>query len=296
MEKSGRPDLSGMIEELNYRVDFKVKSLHPGKWPSMGRQGGGYSFDRFERLSNFPDFRKIDFLATSRNPLANEPLVRVNKPVARIDLVMLADLSLSLSCGFSEPKLFQIAKLATLFGHTAYRFGDRFGFIAFDNKLLREFYYPPVRSANIGLQIGRALLDFQPNAPSTKLSIKDVEQFLPLKKSFVLLVSDFYLDPQSLGTILERVARHRVVPIILRHERERQWPRGLFGALRLKDSENAASRTVFFSSGIINDFERKSKQNEEEIRQIFHSHSVEPIILDEVTPDRLLEALDRSYG
>jgi len=285
-----------MIEELNYRVDFKVKNLHPGKWPSLGRQGGGYSFDRFERLSNFPDFRRIDFLATRRNPMANEPLVRVNKPVARIDLIMMADLSLSLSCGFSEPKLFQIAKLATLFGHTAYRFGDRFGFIAFDNKLLRQFYYPPVRSAGIGLQIGLSLLDFKPNAPSTGISIRGVEQFLPLKKSFVLLVSDFYLDPLSLEIILERVINHRVVPIILRHERERKWPRGLLGALRMKDSESGGLKTVFFSQGIIKDFEKRSRQNEEEIRRIFHSHSVEPIILDEVTPDRLLEALDRSYG
>jgi uncharacterized protein (DUF58 family) len=291
-----KPDLSLLVREVDYRVDFKVRNLHPGKWPALGRKGEGFSFEKFERLSNYPDFRRIDFPATSRNPLLNEPLVRVSKPVARIDVIMMADLSLSLSSGFSEPKLFQIAKLATIFGHTAFRFGDRFGFVAFDNKLLNELYYPPMRSETIGLEIGEMLLDFLPSAPSSGISLKDIAQFLPQKKSLIVLVSDFYLEPESLGTILKAVSRHRVVPIILRQERERRWPRGLFGVVRLKDSEKHASKTVFFSPGLIRSFEKKSKQNEEEIKRVFHSFSVLPVIMEEVSPDRILEVLDRSYG
>jgi uncharacterized protein (DUF58 family) len=296
VKQPAKPDLSELLQELDYRVDFKVRNLHPGKWPASGRKGEGFSFEKFERLSNYPDFRRIDFLATSRNPLLNEPLVRVSKPLARIDVIMMADLSLSLSCGFSEPKLFQVAKLATLFGHTAFRFGDRFGFIAFDNKLLKEFYYPPVRSETVGLEIGETLLDFRPSAPSRGITLKDISTFLPKKKSLIILVSDFYLEPESLRTILKGLSRHRIVPIILRQERERRWPRGLFGVLRLKDSENHAAKTLFFSPALIRSFEKKTKQNEEDLRRVFHAFSVLPIILDDVNPDRLLEVLDRSYG
>jgi uncharacterized protein (DUF58 family) len=296
MRGAERPNLSAFQEELSYRVDFRVRNLHPGKWPALGRQGRGYSFERFERFSNFPDFRRIDFLATNRNPFINEPLVRIYKPEARIDVVMMADLSISLSCGFSEPKLFQLAKLATLFGYTAYRFGDRFGFIGFDNKILADFHHPPLRSETAGMEIGRALLDFRASAPSSGLSLKGIQGFLPEKRSLLLLVSDFYLEPETLRTILQSLSRHRIVPIILRQERERRWPRGLIGALRLKDSEKAASRTLFFSRGMIGSFEKRARRNEEELKTIFESFRVTPIILDKVTPERLLEELDRSYG
>ncbi len=111
-------------------MDFKPRNLHPGRWAAARGGGQGFSFEKFERLSSHPDFRRIDLLATGRNPLLNEPLVRVYKPASRIDLILLADFSLSLACGFSESKVFQTAKLATLFGYTAFRWGDRFGSLA----------------------------------------------------------------------------------------------------------------------------------------------------------------------
>lgn len=296
MSNANKQKLSELVEELDYRIDFRIRNLHPGKWPASGRYSSGFSFEKFERLSNHPDFRKIDFLATSRNPLLQEPLVRVFKSASRVDLIMLADLSLSLSCWFSESKLFQIAKLSTIFGYSAFRFGDRFGFIGFDNKLLNEFYWRPIHSRTLGLEIGEMVLDFHPSAPSRGLTLKDLEKFLPEKKSLVIFVSDFYLEPKALRAILKSLRRHRVLPIILRQENERHWPRGLFGILRLKDSESGREEMLLVTSRTIKKFKERTKRNEEGIRSIFNSFSVIPTILDRVTPVRLLNEIDRSLG
>ena len=296
MKLPPKPNLLELVDEVDYKVDFRLRGLHPGKWTSMGKPGGGYSFQKYERLSNHPDFRRIDFLATSRIPMIHEPLVRVSKPASRIDVIMIADLSLSILYGFSEPKIYQVAKLATLIGNTAIRFGDRFGFIGFDNRILQELYFPPVSVQNAGLKVGEALLDFRPSGPSHGLTLKNLERFLPEKRALIVMVSDFYLEPEALRTVLQRLLRHRVFPVVLRHEKERRWPIGLFGVLRLRDSELNKEKIVFFSPRMIKAFEKEVKRKEEEIRRVFRSFSVVPIVLDEATPDRFLEEMERRWA
>jgi uncharacterized protein (DUF58 family) len=292
---SGPPDLKKFLQELEYAIQFNIRNLYPGKWRSRGGSGAGRSFEKFESLSSHPDFRRIDMMATGRNPLAKEPLVRLFKPTARTDVIMVADLSLSISCGLQESKIAQIAKLATLFGYTAFRLGDRFGFIGFDNKPLEEFYFPPSRSRTIGLEIGEDVLTFRPSAPLRR-SFLNLSRHLPETKSFVLLVSDFYFERGALMRILDSLSRHSILPIVLRQERERRWPPGLFGILPLKDSERELHRPVFFSRTMIRRFEKQSRENEGEIRKFFRTHGEEPIVVEEVDPDRLLEELIRRWA
>ncbi len=292
---TGRPDLQKFLEEVEYSVDFKVRSLRPGKWSLTGRYGGGYSFERFDRLSNHADFRKIDFLASARNPLAGEPVVRVFKETASIDVIMLADLSLSLQYGFSEPKLFQIAKLSTMLAYTAARRGDRFGFLGFDKHLIEAFYYPPRLSKTIGLEIGEEILDFQASLPSHGLHL-DLDGLLPTRKSLIVFVSDFYFEPAEFKEVLHQLSRHRVLPIILRQEKERVWPRGLWGFLRLRDSEEKNDKLCFFSRRTILRFRENAKKNETAMAGMLRSVSPDPMLLDEVSPDRFLQELDRTIG
>ena len=288
-----KTDLAAFEQELEYTAFFKSRNLHPGRWPTVGRTGGGYSFEKFERLSSHPDFRRIDFLATARNPLAEEPLVRVSKPSAKLDLILVADLSLSISCGFSESKIVQIAKLAVLFGYTAFRMGDRFGFIGFDNRVIEGLFYPPSRRPNVGLEIGEEILKFRPSVPFQGSAL-DLGRHVPESKSVLVLVSDFYFPPKSFRAILKPFARHQVIPIVLRQARERRWPAGLFGVLKLKDSESRREKTVFFSPGSVRRFEEKCRADEEEIRRVFASASAFPIFLEDVDPERLLwELSDR---
>lgn len=292
---SARPDLRKFLQELEYAVPFHIWNVHPGRWQARGGAGGGASFEKFQSLSNHPDFRRIDMVATARNPLAREPLVRLFKPTARVDVVMLADLSLSITCGFEESKIVQIAKLATLFGYTAFRFGDRFGFIGFDRKPREEFYRPPVRSQTIGLEIGEELLGFEASAP-LRQTFLNLEKYLPPARAFILFVSDFYIQPGPLNRILEALSRHWVLPIILRQERERRWPPALFGILPLKDSESGLQRAVFFSRSAIRKFEKQAQDNEEEIRGLFRVHGEKPLILEEINPERLFEELIRRWA
>lgn len=295
MDKRQKPILGDLLQELDYLVDFKSRNLHPGRWPATGIAGDGYSFEKFESLSGHPDFRRIDFLATARNPLISEPLIRRFKRTGLIDVIMLADLSPSISCGFSEPKLFQVAKLAVLFGYTAFRFGDRFGFLGFDNEILPWFTHPPSRSPSLGIEIGERLLDFEPSAKTGKLNLAP-EHFLPEKRSLIVLVSDFYFAPDDLRTILQRLRRHAVLPVMLRQEWEQKWPDGLFGVLRLKDPERLGEKVLFFSSRTIKKFNEKARKNREETKRILESFSAVPLIMDKVTPNDFLDALDRRYG
>ncbi len=290
MNRSARPDLAAFQQELEYTFPSRTRNIHPGKWRTVGRAGGGYSFLKFDRLSNHPDFRRVDFMATARNAVSDEPLVRISKPTAKIDVILVADLSLSMGCGFSESKVFQTAKLAVLFGYTAFRVGDRFGFLGFDNAVREEFYFPPVLSETAGLEIGEELLNFRPSLPfqGTRL---DFSGHLPGKKSLLVLVSDFYFPPRSFRAILQDLRRHQILPILLRQEKERRWPRLLFGLLRLKDSESRRQRTVFFSPRMIRRFEEKSREDEAEIRRAFLSLSVSPLTLEEMNPQTVLREL-----
>ena len=293
LNRSVKPDLTRFLQELDYWVDLRPRHLRAGIWKAAVRTGGGFSFEKFNLLSNYPDFRKIDLLATSRYPLSKEPLVRISKATSGMDVILMADLSLSLDCGFSESKLFQIAKLSTLLGFTACRLGDRFGFLGFDDQILDELYYPPARSRTVGLEIGERILNFVPSKASRRLNLNP-ESYLPEKKSLIFLVSDFYFEPNTIRSVIDRLSRHRVQPVILRHERERRWPRGLLGILQLKDSEDEKNRTLFFSSRTIRKFEKRARENEKEIERIFQSRSVIPIFLEEVDPDRILDDFEGS--
>lgn len=295
MKQIEKPKLEDLLAELEYSIDFKVNHLHPGKWPSTCGNRGGFSIERFEPLSNYPDFRRIDLLATKRNPLMNEPMVRLFDAIARVDVIMLADLSPSLLCGVSEPKLFQVAKLAALFGFTAFSMGDRFGFLGFDNKLLPEFIYPPAHSRVLALEIGEKILNFHPSLGKGGVTL-DLTRLLPERRALLIFVSDFYFDPVVLWGILKGLKRHTILPVMLRQEWERRWPRSLFGVLRMKDPETKRERVFFFSPRSTRRFNERAKENEEEIMRVFRSFSTVPIILDTVTPARLMEELERREG
>jgi len=287
-KKEEKPDLLRFMQEVEYVIDFKAENLRHGKWPATGKfSGSGFLFGGYGNFFSHPDPRRIDFLATLKSPVF-EPLVRIFKPLANIDVIMVADFSLSMRFGLPMSKIWQIAKLATLFGFTAYRFGDRFGFIGCDGGVKEDLFFPPVRSKTIGLEIGESLLDFSPTKSSAD-GLREAVNYLPKKKSLIIFISDFYMETGLIIDIIMSMSPHEIIPVIMRHGEERAWEK-IFGFVSFGDIESAERKLVFISKKFIERFRAKTKENEKKIVGIFRESGWHPIILepDKIDPEKIL--------
>lgn len=283
-----KPNLSEFLREIEYFIDFKPRTRRPGKWQSADITGSGFSFKKFGFLSDYPDFRRIDLLATARNFLRQEPSVRILEQTAAIEVVMLADLSLSAAFNFLEPKTWQIAKLATLFGYTAYRYGDHFSFIGCDEAIIEKLFFPPARSKIYGLEIGEELLDFRPFVSSAE-GLLEADTFLPSRKSKIIFVSDFYFETDFLEKVLGVLKKHEILPIILRQAVERKWPKGLKGLVSFRDMEKGVEKRLFLRKEIVEKFNRISQRNEELLKSVLSPR--QPVVLEKVTIENILEEI-----
>ncbi len=215
---AAKPDLLAFLKEVEYWIDFSPAGGESGKWLSK-EKGTGLDFEEIVSFLAFPVIQQIDLLSTLRS-LSPIPLVKIYKEVGRINLVILADVSHSMVFGSAEPKTWVMAKLSTLFGYTAYRYGDKFGFYGCDAEPIEELLFPPMRSKIYGLEIGEKLLDFQPTKNSGRGLLSAIE-LLPKKRSLVLLVSDFRLPAEFTEELLSELSlKHQVVPMVIWDERE----------------------------------------------------------------------------
>lgn len=200
------------IPELHYRVAGAVR----GRWPGAHRSRRGHGGSEFRShvpLIDLPDVRRLDLHASLRDPFG-QWLVRVKSERMAIPVTMVADLSASMGFDGGQRKLDVLADFVESLSWSAWRNGDSFGFVGCDEAVRAEWLLPQTRSRGSGAALAAALRACHPAGRSAH-GLLAAHRHLPRQRALLFLVSDFHLPLDIVERVLDSLADHEVVPVVL---------------------------------------------------------------------------------
>jgi len=230
------------IRELHYRIAGPAGGLFPGAHRS--RSGAaGFEFRGHAALQDAPDARRLDLHASLRDPFGNW-IVRLHSERKAIPVAMVADLSASMGFEGAARKLDVLADFTESLAWSAWRTGDSFGFVGCDERVRRDFVLPQTRTRGAGMALAARLRSLQPRGRSAA-ALRDAHRLLPRQRALVFLVSDFHLALADVEAVLDSLAPHDVVPVVLWQPQEfaLSAPRGL---AQVREPESGAVRWLWW--------------------------------------------------
>ncbi|HSW06976.1 DUF58 domain-containing protein [Aquabacterium sp.] len=263
--------------EIHYRVSATVRGHFPGRHRST-RGDSGFEFRGHANLLDAPDARRLDLHASLRDPLQNW-IVRVHSERKSVPVTMVADLSASMGFAGARPKLQVMADFAESLAWSVWRNGDSFGFIGCDSAVRQDFLQPQTRTRGAGHAVAAALRVLQPDGRSAQ-GLLAAHAYLNRQRSLVFLLSDFHLPLDEVAALLDSLAAHQVVPVLLWDAREfaLSAPRGLAQVL---DPESGARRLVWWRPALRRQWLARQAQRREALFQLFSAHRLSPLLLAE---------------
>ena len=276
--------------EIGYRLDRRVGGIHPGMHPGT-ETGGGLEPLRHETLLDGRDPRRLDLLASLRDPL-RRLLVRRYRQRASIRACVLADLSASLGFRGRGDRIATLTGLVSALGYSAGRAGDAFAFIGCDAHVRDELVLPPTRATGAWMDLAARLEAFTPRGAGSE-GLLDALPMIGDGRSLVFLVSDFHFPLDLLDTLLAGLARHHVVPVVLADSAESEPAPG-FGLVRVADAETGEERTLLMRSALRRRLRAEADRRREALSRCFAAHDAAPIELaDRFDADRVNDYFSR---
>ncbi|HPE61994.1 MAG: hypothetical protein KDI15_12455 [Thiothrix sp.] len=270
-------------EEFFYRVPWRSGDTRSGAHPGL-RTGTGLEFHSHDWLAHHPDVRNLDLQASLRDPFGQFRVRRMRQS-SRLTVVALADLSASMR-SFGRRELLQA--LCRSIAWSSYRNGDRFSFMAAAEQPARALYTPPVRQFASLEPLWQQLARYQAPDRHSRGLLSCLDE-LPARRSLVFLLSDFHFPRNLLEQLLERLAFHQLVPVLLWPGREyRQLPDWRF--VRLRDPESGRVRSLLLRPALRHAISARFEQWHTGLQQCFIRYGFRPFEVDECfEPDRLTD-------
>ncbi|MDO8522884.1 MAG: hypothetical protein Q7S12_01180 [bacterium] len=243
-DKNPNEAFASIIRDLDYNIDWKVKAMRQGMHKSVDK-GSGLIFRDITRITDAPGQRRLDVRSSIRSS-DGIPRVRIFEQKSALKVMLVADLSASLSYSGFVSKREEMAKFAVVLGYSAYRIGDAFGFLGYSDKV--EFYEPPVFSKATAFDAARRIWESDMNSHGHK-AIAEIAEHLPKEKSLIFWFSDFYFPEKEIEEFMALVGNyHDVRAVSFIDSSEINLPR--FGFAALKDPERGGKRQVFIRPSI----------------------------------------------
>lgn len=262
--------------EIYYRLRHPARGHFPGAHRS-NRGESGYEFRGHARLVDAPDVRRLDLRASLRDPFGDWQ-VRVYSQRRAIEVQVVADLSASMAFSGEIRRLDVLADLASGLAASAWRAGDRYGFIGCGERVDPAWLLPATRSPGAGQAHAERLRAAAPGFRSAH-GLLDAHQHLGRRRALVFLVSDFHFDLTLLDPTLQRLAHHDVVPVVL-WDRLEAGPAGAAGLLRMHDAETGSSELVWWRPALRRAWQARAEQRRAALGEIFQRHRLRPLRLD----------------
>lgn len=264
------------MDEIHYRIGWRARGLVPGA--HRGSQAGaGLEFRNHAPLLAASDPRRLDILGSLRDPMRRW-LVRVPHQLSAIPVTLLADLSASMNSGSSH-KLDVVADLATALGHSTWKTGDRFAFFGCDERLRPDFSLPASRGRATALALAERLRAWQPDGRSAE-GLLTAAQFLPGGRGLVFVASDWAFPLPLARRLLDALARHDVVPVVIGDAPGTDdTPTSRWGARWLLDAESGQRRLVLLRPALAERMARARAAHEEGLAAEFRHHGRRPLHL-----------------
>ena len=264
------------IRELHYRVAGAAVGLFPGHHRS--RSGtSGFEFRGHAALQDAPDVRRLDLHASLRDPFGGW-IVRLHSERKSIPVAMVADLSASMGFEGAQRKLDVLADFAESLAWSAWRTGDSFGFVGCEERVLPAFTQLQSRVRGAGVALAQRLRTLQPQGRSAR-ALREAHRHLPRPRALVFLVSDFHLPLAEVETVLDSLASHDVVPIVL-------WQPAEFalgaarGLAQVREPESGAQRWLWWRPALRERWAAAHDERREALLQAFRARRLAPMFIE----------------
>lgn len=263
------------VVDLPYRVSWMARSLRAGAHRSRYTGGTGMLRDVVPFLKS-PDPRRIDLRQSLRDPFGQLHTRRFEQP-ASIDVVVIADVSGSMRFKGQANKLDIVAQLAETLAHSARRIGDRFGLIACNDSILQDLSVPATKRRGGEADMAQRLRTYAPRTSGAS-ALVTAAQSLTGRTKLVVLVSDFQLSSGEVEAILDALAGHDVLPIVIRDPAEvEDLP--AWGFIELQDLEGAGRRLLFMRPSLKKRLIASNAARMANLLALFSRHTREPLIV-----------------
>ena len=266
------------MREIHYRIHWFAGGRRPGHHRSRS-PGAGYEFRGHAPLLRELDARRLDVHASLRDPFgyaAGLWQVRTFNQRSAIRVVVLADLSASMSADGTQRKMALLADLTAALAYSAARAGDAFGFFGADTQLHADFIQHPSQVRGAGLRIAERLRAYGTTGKGAEGLIEAVH-FLGRARSLVFLASDFHLADSIIDRLLAVLAPHAVVPVVLWDEQEHTLPAAGFASV--VDAESGGKRFLWLRPSLRTRYEQKVLDRRAELVQRLTRQGLPPLFL-----------------
>jgi hypothetical protein len=274
-------------QEIQYRLARRPLQGRPGGHRSRA-PGPGLDVHGFAPLTNYPDARRLDLRVSARDPFGHW-IVRLPRQRSSATLMVLADLSASMSFGRGPRKQDALADLLDALGQSAWRAGDAIGFVGADEAVREQWTLAPTRSRGASAELARRLRGAQLQGRGAGAMNLAAYRFASRRDWLVFLVSDFHWPEAVLDATCAALASFDVVPFVLWSPYEfDRWPRR--GLAELQDLESGARRLVWFRPALADAMARAGAQRRTELRRRFAHHGWRPFFCDAAFDAAVLNA------
>lgn len=238
--------------------------------------GAGQLFKRHDSLLANPDPRRLDLRASVLNPFQDFK-VKVYQQACRIPVVVIADLSRSLSYRGLADKQQTLADFSASAAYSVQQNGDLFSLLGCGQEADTRW----LTASHLGLGAIPALTDFLRNTKLTGKAecLTEIRQYLPTKRALIFVVSDFYLPAARIQTLFGRLSGHTVVPVVLWDECEYaklpEW-----GIWKAKDLETNATRTFVLRPSYKRKIVAAFQQRKQHLQHLCRAFAAEPLFIN----------------
>ncbi|MGH8301394.1 MAG: DUF58 domain-containing protein [Steroidobacteraceae bacterium] len=265
-----------MATEFHYRIPWRPRGQRPGHHRGSVF-GAGQEFGGYAPLGRAPDPRRLDPRATLADPLGTWQ-VRLYQQRAAIPVWLIADLSGSMGAPAGGGKLQRLGEIAASLAYSVHRTGDAFGFMGCDDQIVSNLLLPPTHARGAGAEVAARLAGYTPASAGAR-GLPGAAAYLGRRRALVFLASDFHFPQPLLEAILESLAPHDVVPVVvwdeLRSDGEFQTlPR--VGLVELRDAESGRRRTVLLRPRLHAQWRHEFAQRRTVLHQCFARFGLRP--------------------
>jgi uncharacterized protein (DUF58 family) len=238
------------------------------------RGDSGLEFRGHIPLVDASDLRRIDLHASLRDPLGQWQ-VKVFSERKAVPVVVVADLSASMGFAGRHRRLDVLADFTAAAARSAWRHGDAFGFVGCDDAVRPAWLLPATRQRGAGDALAARLRALEPRGSAHGL-VRAADA-LPARRSLVFLVSDFHAPLEDIDAVLDAMAVHEVVPVLLWDAEEFAPPGD--GISYLADAESPSRRMVWMRPALRQRWLQARSQRRAALHALFDRHRLDPLEL-----------------
>lgn len=273
-----------LIPPFHYRVNWQPRSRRPGEHPSaVSGEGGSFRGERL--LTDASQARFLSIRASIRDPL-RRLWVRENQQRATLDVFVVIDVSRSMRVGAHGRFCQAAGDLLASAALSAYRSGDRIGAVCASAQIDPRLTIMPGRRLQPAFALADAIRAMPARSGRWQAGLDSVEGLLDvwrrlsMRRSLILLVSDFHAPLETWEEILRTLRRHQVVPVVMQdQDASSALPR--WGLVHMDDAETGRSRALLMRPSLQRRLADSVERRQVRLSAMFERLGLRPCRLDQ---------------